>query len=546
MTQHRNIDYGQRLPEALLDAFQEEIGSYVSPNFRLTKASASSLQVVAGTDNDQVAIAVDGRWRWITSTVNAAHPGGVAGTYDVYVTASDNNFVAGSPETDLTVYAFGLAIRPLATPPATALYRKVGTIAWDGASITAISPVTGDLGSAVVLVPDSQIRNRVTTTGAITNVITAGRTGDAADRVTLSEGGLTAGPGSGAQDVSFTRDATGPRWTSTVPVNASALQVGGVLLAASHLSNGVTGSGAVALAVGPTFTGTPVAPTAAAGTSTTQLATTAFVLGQGANSNPLVAGVAAQGSSDRYARQDHVHPSQYGAGILLDFAGLEANIPANTCPADGRSLSTVTFAIAYARIGNIWDTFGGLGAPGAGLFRVPDLRGRGTIGKNNMGVGTAPTIVGNYVARGAGATLASLIGEEFHTLTLPETPSHDHGGVTGNQSADHTHSGTTSTESADHTHTVPDHAHSIQNFNDVPNMGCSLAANRTADNTGGVSSNLGGAALTTSGRSAAHTHTVTTGGVSANHTHTITAAGGGGSHENVFPVAVVNKVMTLV
>jgi microcystin-dependent protein len=38
-----------------------------------------------------------------------------------------------------------------------------------------------------------------------------------------------------------------------------------------------TGTGSTVLSASPTFTGTPVAPTAAAGTNTTQIATTAFV-----------------------------------------------------------------------------------------------------------------------------------------------------------------------------------------------------------------------------------------------------------------------------
>lgn len=59
----------------------------------------------------------------------------------------------------------------------------------------------------------------------------------------------------------------------------------------------------------PTFTGTPKAPTAAADTNTDQLATTKFVLGQAATSNPAAPGAAAPGASTRFARADHVHPS---------------------------------------------------------------------------------------------------------------------------------------------------------------------------------------------------------------------------------------------
>lgn len=61
-------------------------------------------------------------------------------------------------------------------------------------------------------------------------------------------------------------------------------------LAASDLSDGNTGTGALAHAVSPTFTGAPLAPTAAGGTNTTQLATTAFV-------NTAVAAAAAAGAA---------------------------------------------------------------------------------------------------------------------------------------------------------------------------------------------------------------------------------------------------------
>lgn len=57
----------------------------------------------------------------------------------------------------------------------------------------------------------------------------------------------------------------------------------------------------------PTLTGTPAAPTAAADTNTTQLATTAFVLGQAASVAPADLGSTAVGAATRFARADHVH-----------------------------------------------------------------------------------------------------------------------------------------------------------------------------------------------------------------------------------------------
>ena len=68
----------------------------------------------------------------------------------------------------------------------------------------------------------------------------------------------------------------------------------------------------------PTFTGTPAAPTAAADTNTTQVATTAFVAGQAGTATPLANGTATVGTSLRYARQDHRHamPSASDVGAI--------------------------------------------------------------------------------------------------------------------------------------------------------------------------------------------------------------------------------------
>lgn len=59
----------------------------------------------------------------------------------------------------------------------------------------------------------------------------------------------------------------------------------------------------------PTLTGEPTAPTATADQNDTQIATTAFVVGQASSVDPESNGTAAPGTSLKYARADHVHPS---------------------------------------------------------------------------------------------------------------------------------------------------------------------------------------------------------------------------------------------
>lgn len=89
----------------------------------------------------------------------------------------------------------------------------------------------------------------------------------------------------------------------------------------------------------PTFTGTPAAPTATAGTSTTQIATTAFVLGQASSTMPAMDGAAAVGTGTTFARADHVHPTDTSRAPLASptFTGTvtTAALSATTLSASG-------------------------------------------------------------------------------------------------------------------------------------------------------------------------------------------------------------------
>lgn len=123
--------------------------------------------------------------------------------------------------------------------------------------------------------------------------------------------------------------------TNTTQIATTAFVVGQAG-SASPAMNGVTSSGSSlkfarqdhvhptdssrAPVSSPTFTGTPSAPTAAADDASTQLATTAFVLGQAGTSNPSPNGTASPGTSPRYSRQDHVHPTDTSRASTADLA----------------------------------------------------------------------------------------------------------------------------------------------------------------------------------------------------------------------------------
>lgn len=108
----------------------------------------------------------------------------------------------------------------------------------------------------------------------------------------------------------------------------------------------------------PGFTGVPTAPTAGPNTNTVQLATTAFVVGQAATAAPLADGVAAVGTSLRFARQDHVHPTDTTRAPLANpvFTGA----PKGPTPGPGdNSTNLATTAFVVTKAGDYMPLAGG-------------------------------------------------------------------------------------------------------------------------------------------------------------------------------------------
>jgi hypothetical protein len=97
----------------------------------------------------------------------------------------------------------------------------------------------------------------------------------------------------------------------------------------------------------PALTGTPTAPTAAVNTNSTQIATTAYVVGQAGTSTPNMDGSAATGTSLLYARQDHVHPTDTTRAPLASPA--LTGTPTAPTAANGTNstqLATTAFVLA--------------------------------------------------------------------------------------------------------------------------------------------------------------------------------------------------------
>lgn len=132
----------------------------------------------------------------------------------------------------------------------------------------------------------------------------------------------------------------------------------------------------------PALTGTPTVPTAAVDTNTTQAASAAFVLGQAASANPIIDGTAAPGTSTRYARADHVHPTDTSRQATITFGtGVQTALGVNI----GSAGALVLFN-------------GALGTPSSG------------VGTNFTGISLTTGVTGTLPVTNGGTGIATITG----------------------------------------------------------------------------------------------------------------------------------------
>lgn len=176
------------------------------------------------------------------------------------------------------------------------------------------------------------------------------------------------------------------------------------------------------------------------------------------------------------------------AGSVLDFAGSSA--PSGYLICDGSLVSRTTYARLYDSIGTAW----GVG-DGSTTFKLPDLRGRVTLG-----VGTGSSLTAR--------TLAAIGGTETHTLTTSEMPSHTH------------------TQDS-HNHTQNAHTHSATAYTTSGVNGVALQAFSNAHAPSAVVTNTVNSTTPTNNATTATNQTT----------------GGDGAHNNMQPFAVLNKII---
>ena len=239
----------------------------------------------------------------------------------------------------------------------------------------------------------------------------------------------------------------------------------------------------------PALTGTPTAPTAAVGTSTTQLATTEFVQ----IANPT--------------------------GAVIAFAGSSA--PSGWLLCSGQEVAIASYGTLYAVVGT---TYGSLtnGSNGVGTthFRVPDLRGRSIAGVDNMG-GTAASRLTSTVLT-ASNTLGATGGTQTHVLTEAQLASHTHTQNSHNHTQD------------SHNHTQNAHQHAfIAKWGGSAGVGVNMSAPSYGDPYGLDTSYIAAAAGTNNANTATNQAA----------TATNQSTGSGTAHLNTQPTIVLNYII---
>lgn len=123
-----------------------------------------------------------------------------------------------------------------------------------------------------------------------------------------------------------------------------------------------------------------------------------------------------------------------GLTIGTPIPVLDDTLPDGCLWADGRNVSRTVYSALFAK----WNTRYGAG-DGSTTFSIVDMRGRGLIGRDNIGGTDANRLAGVPTTSGDRLTTGSVLGAALQALLLTHMPSHAHPGGTTDLQGQHVH-----------------------------------------------------------------------------------------------------------
>jgi hypothetical protein len=232
--------------------------------------------------------------------------------------------------------------------------------------------------------------------------------------------------GSAWAELTGTYALTALTTTGNASIGGTLAVTGATTLAAATATTPATGNNSTAVATtayvraqsyaplaSPALTGTPTVPSAAVDTNTTQAASTAFVVGQAGSTAPVINGTAAVGSSLRYSREDHVHPTDTSRAPVASPT-LTGTPAAPTAAVGTNTTQLATTAFVNAEIANDAPTKTGTGASGTWGISVTG---------NAATVTTNANLTGHITSVGNAAVLGSFTSAQLAAALTNETGS---------------------------------------------------------------------------------------------------------------------------
>jgi hypothetical protein len=270
-----------------------------------------------------------------------------------------------------------------------------------GASTTSIGGTTAastlNLATGATLTATTKAVNIGTAgvAGSTTNIAIGSTTGTStttmqgtttfAGPITGAINNISLGSGTAAQIMDFATGVTASGLTKAVSIGTGAA-------AGSTTTIAIGGTAGTSTT---TLNGTTNGVTLAADTNSVALATTAFVVGQAGSATPIIDGTAAVGTSLRYARQDHVHPTDTSRAALASptFTGTPLSTTA-AVDTNTTQIATTAYVVGqgYLKSATASSTYAPLASPAlTGTPTAPTA----TLGTNTTQIATTAFVLAN-------------------------------------------------------------------------------------------------------------------------------------------------------